>query len=184
LGCIIMERKVVYTTPWFDLVAKSKDGDALPHYSIQTKDYVSVVAVTTGGRLLLVRQYRAAVEAETLELPCGHVEPGETPEEAARKELLEETGYVANQFELLGDFSPDTGRLSNRLWCFFAGDATPVEGKAVEIEAGVTPVVYEGSLPELLAERDFQSALHSAALLLAVLRGRLSHRPGSLTNRG
>src|SRR5262249_18088057 len=91
-----MERHVVYTTPWFDLVAKSIDAGDLPHYSIATKDYVSIVALTAEGHLLLVRQYRPAVEQVTLELPCGHVEPGETPEEAARKELLEETGYVAD----------------------------------------------------------------------------------------
>src|SRR5262245_6274253 len=177
-----MERHVVYTTPWFDLVAKSTDGGSSPHYSIATKDYVSIVALTADGRLLLVRQYRPAVEQVTLELPCGHVEPGETPEEAARKELLEETGYVADQFELLGEFSPDTGRLSNRLWCFFASRATPLPEDRIELEPGVTPVVYDGSLPGLLAQRDFQSALHSAALLLAVVRGRISHRPGALVN--
>src|SRR5437763_11391084 len=106
-----VDRRVVYSTPWFDLVAKSLAGHDQPHYSIRTTDYVSVVAVTRQRRLLLVRQYRPAVEGMTLELPSGHVEPGETPEEAARKELLEETGHVADRFELLGEFSPDTGRL-------------------------------------------------------------------------
>ena len=90
---------------------------------LQTKDYVSVVAVTEDGRLLLVRQFRPAVGRMTLELPSGHVEPGETPEQAARKELLEETGYLADTFTLLGNLSPDTGRLGNRMWCFFAKGA-------------------------------------------------------------
>src|SRR5207302_164850 len=90
-----------------------------PHYSIGTRDYVSVLAVTRDGTFPLVRQFRPAVEMITLELPGGHVDEGETPEQAARKELREETGFVANELILLGAFSPDTGRLSNRMWCFF-----------------------------------------------------------------
>ena len=67
-----------------------------------------------------MRQYRPAVEERTLELPSGHVDPGETPIAAATRELMEETGYVADKIEEIGVIRPDTGRLSNRLWCFFA----------------------------------------------------------------
>lgn len=169
-----MQRKVVYATPWFELVAKSFDEGGAPYYSISTLDYVSVIAVTPEGRLLLVRQFRAAVEGMTLELPCGHVDPGDTPEEAARKELLEETGHVAPAFELLGTFSPDPGRLGNRLWCFFAAGATPAPAGSYEPEPGVAPSSFEGTAAELLAEPEFQSALHAAALMLAVVRGRLA----------
>jgi len=164
---------VVFATPWFELVAKLPAGYREPHYSIRTKDYVLVVALTRQGRLLLVRQYRPAVDAVTLELPSGHVEPGETPEQAARKELLEETGHVAGTFELLGALRPDTGRLGNRLWCYFAADATPTRDADYRLEPGVDPVLYDRTLPELLAESDFTSALNAAALLLAIVNGRL-----------
>src|ERR1700687_2612926 len=113
--------EVVLDTKCFQLVPRRPPAYAEPHYSLRTRDYVGVVAVTTNGELLLVRQFRPAVWETTLELPSGHVEPGQTPEEAARTELLEETGHEANSFELVGDFSPDTGRLGNRMWCFFAG---------------------------------------------------------------
>ena len=113
--------QVVFSTPWFEIVEKHPTAGGTPHYALLTKDYVSVVAVTRDGRLPLVRQYRPAVGRTTLELPSGHVEDGETPEAAARKELLEETGLVADDWTCLGDLSPDTGRLANRMWCFFAG---------------------------------------------------------------
>jgi ADP-ribose pyrophosphatase len=171
-----MNDEVVFATPWFQIVAKNVEGSSGPHYSLQTKDYVSVVAVTEDGRFLLVRQFRPAVDRMTLELPSGHVEPGETPEQAARKELLEETGYRAETFTLLGNLSPDTGRLGNRMWCFFARGARRESQTDFLPEPGIEPVVFERSLPDLLAEPEFDSALNSAALLLAVVSGDLSVR--------
>src|SRR3954447_4362458 len=93
--------KVVFDTKWFQIVARQFPGSKDPHYLINSTDFVDVVAVTEAGKLLLVRQFRPAAGRETLELPSGHVEAGETPEDAVRKELLEETGYVADTFELL-----------------------------------------------------------------------------------
>ncbi|MBI5684108.1 MAG: NUDIX hydrolase [Verrucomicrobia bacterium] len=165
--------EVAWACEWFEIVAKRPPSFAKPHYSIRTKDYVAVVTVDSEGRLLLVRQLRPAVDGVTLEFPCGHVEPGETPEDAARKELLEETGHVAERFELLANLSPDTGRLGNRMWVFFAGNACPAPGRTIEGEAGVDWLRFEGGARDLLAQKDFCSALNWAALLAAVRRGRL-----------
>ena len=171
-----MDDKVVFATPWFELVAKHPPGYSQPHYSIRTRDYVMVIARTVEGRLLLVRQFRPAVGQETLEFPSGHVERGETPLQAARKELLEETGHVTSTFELLGNLSPDTGRLGNRLWCYYSDDAVSTASEGYQPEPGVEVVLYDRSLKDLLAEADFFSALNHAALLLAVAQGRLSVR--------
>jgi 8-oxo-dGTP pyrophosphatase MutT (NUDIX family) len=163
---------VVFRTKWFELVARQSPVCPAPHYSIKTLDYVGVVAVTARGELLLVRQFRPAVWETTLELPSGHVEPGQTPEQAARAELLEETGYQAARFECLGDYSPDTGRLSNRLWGFFAADPTPVSHQHSP-EPGIEPVLYRGAVGELLQDRSFCSALNRATLLAAVAQGKI-----------
>jgi 8-oxo-dGTP pyrophosphatase MutT (NUDIX family) len=171
-----MNDRVVYATPWFELVAKYPPGYSQPHYSIRTRDYVTVVAVTDDNRFLLVRQFRPAVGRTTLELPSGHVENGETPESAARKELLEETGYVAETFECLGDLSPDTGRLANRLWCFFAAGARPSDRIDLEAEPGIEPILFEGTVSDLIDGRGLDSALNLAALSLAIVRGRLPIR--------
>jgi ADP-ribose pyrophosphatase len=165
--------EVVWSSKWFQLIAKQPPSFAEPHYSIRAHDYVGVVAVDTQGRFLLVRQLRPAVDGPTLEIPSGHVEPGETPEEAARKELLEETGHVADHFELLANLSPDTGRYTNRMWCFFAGDARPSPDPAHQVEAGIEFMIHPGPVRALLAERDFSSALNYAALFTAVLAGKI-----------
>jgi ADP-ribose pyrophosphatase len=168
-----VDESVVFATPWFDLVAKQIDGCEQQHYSIRTRDYVTAVAITPEKQLILVRQYRPAVNKITLELPSGHVEDNQTPEEAARKELLEETGYTADRFEPLGHLLPDTGRMSNQMWCFFAQNATLAESSRQTSEKGIDTVVYGGSISKLIAEDGFDHALNVSALFLAVLKGKL-----------
>ena len=167
------QRKRVFATPWFQIFAEEPPGGGQPHYSIQGKDFVVIVAVTPDNRILLVRQYRPAVAAMTLELPAGHVEPGETPEQAARRELLEETGYEAETFQSLSTMSPSVARFTNRMYCFFAGNATPSIGPVPQGEAGVGLVLYERGVRGLMEDKEFYSAPSCAALYLAALRGHL-----------
>lgn len=168
-----LERKdIVFQTPWFDLVAKSYRGESHPHYSISTKDYVCVVATEEGGGLLLIEQFRPALDRLVIELPSGHVEEGETPEQAARKELLEETGFIAGEMIPLGSLSSDPGRLANRMWCFFAPKATPAPTESFTSEPGIELMVFQKGLRELLlSEPRFCSGLNYAAVMLAVLKG-------------
>lgn len=164
------KRKAVLATPWFRIL-ESPSGGEFPNYLIESQDFVAIIAVTTRGELLLVRQHRPAVAALTLEIPGGHVEAGETPEAAARKELLEETGHVADTFELIATLSPSPARFTNRMWCFFARDARPAAG--AEMEAGMNCVLYSQGLAALLREPDFYSTGSWAALMAAVAQGRL-----------
>jgi ADP-ribose pyrophosphatase len=167
------ERKSVFTTPWFQVFAELTADASKPHYVIQGKDSVAIVATTPGNTILLVRQYRPAVAAVTLELPAGHIEPGETPEQAARRELLEETGYTAETFTPLATFSPSVARFTNRIYCFFAGQAHRAAGPIPEAEAGISLVLYERGVRGLLDEQKFYSAPSCAALYVAALRGHL-----------
>jgi ADP-ribose pyrophosphatase YjhB (NUDIX family) len=168
--------EVVFNTKWFQIVARSVPGSAQPYYLVNSTDFVVVVAVDARGKLLLVRQFRPAINATSLELPSGHVEEGETPEEAARKELLEETGHVGGRFELLTTLSPAIGRFTNRMWCYFVADARPSGEPGHEPEAGIELVLWGGTLPSLLSEKGFESSLSCSALFAAVLRGKLKLR--------
>jgi ADP-ribose pyrophosphatase len=166
-------RKTVFATPWFQVLAEQARGGGEPHYVIQGTDFVVIVAVTPQGQILLVRQFRVAVAAMTLELPAGHVDPGETPEQAARRELLEETGYSANDFEPLATLSPSVARFTNRMWCFLAADVRPTAGAETQREVGVDLILYDRDVQGLIEEKEFYSAPSCAALLFAVLRGKL-----------
>src|ERR1700694_754307 len=155
-----MDDKVVFSVPWFDILARPVEGSAAPYYLFRTSDYVTVLAATTRGSVLLVRQYRPAVGAETLELPSGHVENRESHEAAARRELLEETGYEAHSFELLGTLAPDTGRLGNELWCYYADRAVPSPSSITQ-EQGVRLVECDPhDLIRLVRNGEFNHGLH------------------------
>lgn len=166
-------RETVFTTPWFQILTEQARGGGQPHYLIQGTDFVAVVAVTAQRQILVVRQFRVAAGGGTLELPAGHIDAGETPEQAARRELLEETGYGAKEFILLANLSPSVARFTNRMWCFLAANAAPVAGAEAQREAGVELVLYDRGARALAAEREFYSAPSCAALLYAVLRGDL-----------
>jgi ADP-ribose pyrophosphatase len=81
---------------------------------------VSVLAVTRAGSIPVVRQYRPAVETYSLEFPGGLLDPGETPENAARRELAEETGLLATDIVEVSSTFADTGRINSRFHAFFA----------------------------------------------------------------
>lgn len=168
----ISNRTSVFKTPWFELVKKSVENNSAPYYSIRTRDYVSVLAITRDKAFVLVRQFRPAIEMFTLELPSGHVDEGETPEQSARKELLEETGFVAEEVTLLGTLAPDTGRLDTRLWCFLAPGVSRNPAIKFDAEHGIERIIYKKSLRDLvLNEPAFSSALNRAAILMAEAKG-------------
>jgi ADP-ribose pyrophosphatase len=136
-------------------------------------DYVSVIALTGEQQVVLVRQYRPAVERYTLELPSGHVEADETPEQSACRELAEETGYQAERMELLGALLTDTGRHENRLWCYLAALATPLDA-GHDPEPGIERVlIHRNALFDMIARGEFDHALHLGVLALSLAkRGR------------
>ncbi|MCX6896577.1 MAG: NUDIX hydrolase [Verrucomicrobia bacterium] len=164
---------VVFATPWFQVVSQKHAASAEPFYAIQSGDFVVIIAVDAHGRLLLVRQFRPVVGRFTLELPAGHVEPGETPEAAARKELCEETGYEAGPLELLAQLSPSSARFTNQMWIYFAANARPAVAPAHPRETGVDCVLHEGDVRALLKNPELFTSGTWAALLAAVAQDKL-----------
>lgn len=168
----ILSRKNVYTVPWFKLRQKHVRGEKKPFYSLAMRDYVTVLAIREDGRVLLIHQYRPAVERLTPELPSGTVDKGETPERAARRELEEETGYRAGKLEFMGCVWNDTGRLENRLWCYFAGG---VRASGNRPEAGIhVRAVSPKTFIARIKRGGGYHALNLAVVAMAMARGKFS----------
>jgi ADP-ribose pyrophosphatase len=169
----IASTRDVHVTPYCTLVARYVEGDPTPYYSLRLPDYVTVVAVTPASELILVTQYRPALDRVCLELPAGTVDPGEAPLESAQRELREETGYESATWTEIGCLMPDVGRLGNRLWCFHAGDARPAT-EPWRAEEGVECHLQGlAGFRGLLKEGAFDHALHVAAIHLAMAHGKL-----------
>ena len=97
-----------------------------------------LLPVAADGRVILIRQYRYAAGETLLEVPAGTIDPGETPEETAGRELLEETGYHAGRLEKLAEFFPSPGILAERMHLFLATElekreACPDADESLEI---------------------------------------------------
>jgi ADP-ribose pyrophosphatase len=163
-------------SPWVTLMSKEVvlPGMSRPEafHSLRQADYVTILGVTPAGEIPLVRQYRPAIERESLELPGGLRDGDEAPLETAIREFAEETGYrVAREPVLLGRLVPDSGRLENCFWCYFAElcEAPDTDWRP---EPQVERVVMgKGELRAALCDGRFEHALHIGLIGLAVTRG-------------
>ncbi len=87
---------------------------------LKTQDWINVVALTEDGRFIMVRQHRLGTDDYTMETPAGLIERGEKPEEAARRELEEETGYSPGDLVLLKRLSANPAIMNNRIYYYLA----------------------------------------------------------------
>ncbi|MEN8613845.1 NUDIX hydrolase [Dehalogenimonas sp. THU2] len=123
-----VERCVVYTSKVINVRQDTvifHDGSTRTRDVVEYPDAVAMVAVDENDDLLLVRQYRHAPAAELLEIPAGGIDAGETPEDAVRREMQEETGYFPERVERLTSFYSAPGYSTEVLHVFLAADLKP-----------------------------------------------------------
>lgn len=154
------------------------NGVELPEYHIaEYPDWACVVCLTTAGELVMVEQYRYAAEQVSLEFAAGAIEPGEAPETAARRELLEETGYVAEQWTLLGRCAQDPSRQTNWAYLYVAQEARQVQAPVPDAAEELHLRVFS---PEAVLEKahagEIIHGFHILALLWAQSLGLLAGR--------
>ncbi len=103
------------------------DGRVINDWSwVIMPDFVNVVAVTAEGKYLCFRQTKYAVNGTTIAPVGGYIEPGEKPLNAAKRELLEETGYSSNEWIDLGNYIADANRGCGNGFFFLAKDAVKI----------------------------------------------------------
>ncbi len=166
----IVARRERQLSPWTTLI--EKDVELAPgrapdtYHAFGLFDWVVAVARTPDGRVAVVRQFRPAVERYTWELPSGLIDPGEDPETACRRELLEETGLRAERVIYLGGYRPDTGRLE-LVQHVFRVEASGPRPDFVPEPGVVVDYVRPEVIRELIREGSFSQLHHIAAWFLA-----------------
>lgn len=132
------EEKTTKTTPIYDgkIVKLQVDDVMLPNGQAAKREIikhpgaVAVIAVTDEGKLVLVEQYRKALERSIVEIPAGKLEPDEEPAMTARRELEEETGYGAHSFTYLQTFATSPGFADEVIHLYIAKDLYIIDNKA------------------------------------------------------
>lgn len=165
---------VVSARPWLRL---TKDTVELPdgrviddYYQLSIPDFVVIVARDTDDRIVALRQYKYGLGRESLTLPGGQVERGETLLETAKRELREETGYVATNWQSLGSFVVN-GNLGAGCGHFFrANNAVPdIEPNSGDLEDTTVELLDACQLLAALTDGDVGLLNHAAAIALATL---------------
>lgn len=152
-------------------VADPRNGATYPRVVLEAGDWVNVVAVTTAGEAVLVRQFRFGTWSDTLEIPGGMVDAGESPQTAAVRELEEETGYRAGRVLSMGFTHPNPAILDNKLHHFVALECVQVHAGAQEASEDIAiELVPRAELENLVRSGEINHSLVLAALYLDTLR--------------
>jgi ADP-ribose pyrophosphatase len=164
-----LRREVVAAYRIFEVCrVELEDGAGQPRgdaFTLQGRDWCNVVAVTPDDQIVLVWQYRFGTDALSLEIPGGVIDAGEEPARAAERELLEETGYAAEQFDLLLAIEPNPAIQNNRCFTFVARGAHPKGTTGFDPQEELeTTLLPAARLPDLLDGGQVTHALVQGAL--------------------
>ena len=148
---------------------KLPDGVLVRREIASNRGAVVIVALTTERQVRLVKQYRAAAQTWIVELPAGGLEPGEDPNQAAPRELLEETGDQAATWQKLGGFFSAPGILTEYLHLYLATDLKPGPNQPEFDEYLEIITVPWTEAMAMIRRHEIQDAKTIAGLMIAAL---------------
>lgn len=141
------------------------------YYVLEYNNWVNAVAITEDEKVLMVHQYRHAAGIVSLEIPGGVIDAGESPEQALRRELLEETGYRFDDFELLSIVYANPSTANNHTYCYLArGGKRVQQQKLDEQEELVVETFTIDEVKKLLLNNKIAQALHCTGLFYALIK--------------
>ncbi len=164
----LLNTEIVYRGRVFDVKLAEIDDDGLIYKReiIEHGGSAVVLPVHKNGEISLVRQYRHPTGQYLLEIPAGTVEPGETPEECAGREIEEETGYVAAKLEQIAEFYVSPGFLSEKMHLFVATDLTKTAPDPDDDENIDVVRLKIATALQLIKERKIQDAKTIIGILM------------------
>ncbi len=173
----VLAREYVAREPWYTVRVdrvQLPSGTIIPKYWIsEYPPWVNVVAVTADDRVVLIRQYRHGSAAVHFEIPAGTTDPADTAlESAARRELLEETGYSGGTWSPLMTLSANPALQNNLTYTYLAQGVTPGAASPDESEDIRVHLVPIAEIEALIDGGGFLQALHVAPLLRFLLQRR------------
>lgn len=157
---------------WVTLTTNSVEynNQVEDYHSFELHDYTSIIAINNRKEIVLVEQFRPAVNKTTLELPGGIVESDEGPKKTVIKELFEETGYeIYGDIKLIGKIDVDYGRIKNKAFGYFTKEINSVTNR--KNTEGIKTVTMDiDQCLNLALENKFTHSPHLSFLLLAKIK--------------
>jgi 8-oxo-dGTP pyrophosphatase MutT (NUDIX family) len=139
-----------------------RESDNLEHsfFVVESPDWVNIIALDAENETVLIEQFRHGTEEIVLEIPGGMIDEGEAPETAARRELLEETGFASDEFIYLGKSRPNPAIQNNWIYHFAALNCRKIQETAFdEHESVVTKLVSLDEIPNLIESEQITHSL-------------------------
>lgn len=165
----VLDSEYLIRRPWLtarrDRVLLPTGVEIPEYYVLEYPDWVNTIAITREGRFVMVRQYRHGLGETRYELCAGVCEPGETPVESARRELMEETGFGGGEWQEIMTISANASAMTNLSHCFLArgverlDEPHPEAGEDISVH-----LLTEDEVKTLLAEDAIKQALMAAPL--------------------
>ena len=174
----LIEKKLTEVTVYEgSIINLRRDTVTLPNGKQATREVVehpgavAIVPITEAGKVILVRQYRHAIGQLLLEIPAGKLDKGENPDDCARRELEEETGYVAAQWQRLASVYTTPGFTNEIIHIYLAKGLTattqhPDEDEFLDIE-----IYSKEQIGQMLADGELSDAKTALGLLIAGVLG-------------
>lgn len=149
----------------YDWAKNPRNAKTIKAVVLESRDWVNIVALTPEHKILTVRQFRFGVGRDTLEIPAGIMDAGESPQQAAMRELREETGCVTDNWKYLGAFDANPAFMNNICHSWLALDV--IQKFPLQLDEGEEIDLAELSLDEIRKEINagrMRNALSLAAL--------------------
>jgi ADP-ribose pyrophosphatase len=171
----VLESTYLFKEDWLT-IRKEKcelpNGKVIPgYYVLEYPDWVNVLALTEDNKVILVKQYRHALGQIGIEVPGGVIDEGETPEEACRRELLEETGYVFEQYHYLGKICANPATTTNFTHMYLATGGKKVAEQQLDDTEEVEVLFHSiDEVKELLFQNSITQSLHVNCIMYGMIK--------------
>lgn len=148
---------------------ETSNGKIIRPLVLEYGTWVTIVALTQGQEVLLIKQYRHGAQKIIWELPGGAVDEGEEPIDAAKRELLEETGYTSDNIIEVGRVSPNPASHTNLMYAYVALDAEKVDNQHLDEieEIEVYPIPLDEVI-RIVKNGELIQSLHVSTLFFAL----------------
>mmetsp|Transcript_8571 Transcript_8571/g.9557 ORF Transcript_8571/g.9557 Transcript_8571/m.9557 type:complete len:233 (-) Transcript_8571:157-855(-) len=172
-----LRRKLVFSVP--GRVEVERHAVILPDGEIEdnwlwvlTPSFVNIMALTEDNKVIIFKQEKYATDGFSLAAPGGHVEPGEESLPAAKRELVEETGYASDEWHFLGEYTMDANRGVGKGYLYLALDAKKVQEKMSEgdVEKQEMMLLTLEELEEAILDNKMQVLSWSATMTMGLMK--------------